>query len=80
MFFIKTVTIFPQVRYFDSLQKYKFNKYDNLSPFVSIENNFDKLLIPQNHPSRTKSDTYYKDEKTVLRTHTSSHQNELLSI
>lgn len=65
--------------YFDSLVDYQFEKYDNLSPFVSVEDNFDKLLIPKDHIARSKSDTYYVNEKTVLRTHTSAHQNELLS-
>jgi phenylalanyl-tRNA synthetase alpha chain len=65
--------------YFDSLKKYNFQKYDDLSPYVSVENNFDKLLIPKNHPSRSRSDTYYMNDNTVLRTHTSAHQNELLS-
>jgi phenylalanyl-tRNA synthetase alpha chain len=37
------------------------------------------LLIPSTHPARSKSDTYYANENTVLRTHTSAHQNELLS-
>jgi phenylalanyl-tRNA synthetase alpha chain len=62
--------------YFDKVGEYK--KFDDLSEVVSIEENFDSLLIPSNHPSRSKSDTYYIDEKTVLRTHTSAHQNELL--
>lgn len=56
----------------------QFNKFDNLSPVVKIEENFDKLLIPKDHPARSLSDTYYKDENHVLRTHTSAHQNELL--
>jgi len=55
-----------------------FNKFDDISPFVSTSNNFDKLLIPDDHVSRSLSDTYYKDEVTVLRTHTSAHQNDLL--
>jgi phenylalanyl-tRNA synthetase alpha chain len=57
----------------------EYLKFDNLSPIVSVEENFDKLLIPKDHPARSKSDTYYVDEKRVLRTHTSAHQNELLS-
>jgi phenylalanyl-tRNA synthetase alpha chain len=75
------VEIIKQIiyKYFDSLEKYKFQKYDNLQPYVSLEHNFDKLLIPKNHPSRSKSDTYYANDNTVLRTHTSAHQNELLS-
>lgn len=65
--------------YFSKLNKYKFYMFDDLSPIVSVEDNFDKLLIPQNHPARSKSDTYYVNEKEVLRTHTSAHQNELLN-
>ncbi len=56
-----------------------FEKCDRFSPVVSVEENFDKLLIPQDHPSRRATDTYYLDEKLVLRTHTSAHQNMLLS-
>ena len=66
--------------FFDELSKegdYNFKKYDNLPPFVSIDDNFDKLLIPKDHPARGKSDTYYVNENTVLRTHTSAHQNQL---
>jgi len=39
------------------------------SPYVPIEYNFDKLRVPANHPSRSPTDTYYKDEETCLRTH-----------
>ena len=55
-----------------------FEKFDNLNPVVKIEENFDKLLIPKDHPARAQSDTYYVDENQVLRTHTSAHQNDLL--
>ena len=65
--------------FFDSLKDYKFDKFDNLSPIVTIENNFDKLLIPKDHPARKKTDTYYINKNLVLRTHTTAHQNELLS-
>jgi phenylalanyl-tRNA synthetase alpha chain len=64
--------------YFDKLPNLKFDKFDDLLPYVSVEDNFDKLLIPIDHPARKKTDTYYVDEQTVLRTHTSAHQNELL--
>lgn len=56
-----------------------FQKFDNLSPIVSVENNFDKLLIKPEHPSRSKSDTYYLNRTTVLRTHTSAHESEIIS-
>lgn len=47
-------------------------------PVVSVEQNFDQLLIPKDHPSRSHGDTYYVDENKVLRTHTSAHQCTLL--
>lgn len=56
-----------------------FKKFDTMNPVVKIEDNFDKLLIPKDHPARSMSDTYYHDEHHVLRTHTSAHQNELLT-
>ena len=52
--------------------------HDNLSPIVSVQDNFDSLLIPQDHVSRSKSDTYYLNKSTVLRCHTSAHQVTLL--
>lgn len=63
-------------KFFDSSQV-KFDKFDDLDPVVSLENNFDSLLIPKNHPARSKSDTYYVDDTHILRTHTSAHQVEL---
>ena len=64
--------------YFKSIDDRKFETFDNFSPFVTVQNNFDYLLIPHNHSSRSKSDSYYLNETIVLRTHTSAHQNELL--
>lgn len=50
--------------YFDDLAKIEIE-----NPYVPIEYNFDRLRVPKNHPSRSPTDTYYKDEKTCLRTH-----------
>jgi phenylalanyl-tRNA synthetase alpha chain len=57
---------------------YDFDKFDHLSEVVSIQDNFDDLLIPAHHPARSLNDTYYVDDEHVLRTHTSAHQNRLL--
>lgn len=65
-------------KYFEKLP-YQFQFFDNLDPIVTVEDNFDKLLIPLDHPARSKSDTYYIDDLHVLRTHTSAHQNSLLA-
>ena len=64
--------------YFTSLEGKKFIIYDKHPPMTSTISNFDKLLIPKDHPARSRSDTYYIDDDNVLRTHTSAHQNELL--
>jgi phenylalanyl-tRNA synthetase alpha chain len=55
-----------------------FQTFDKISPIVSTFENFDSLLIPKDHGSRTKSDSYYIREDTMLRTHTSAHQTFLL--
>jgi phenylalanyl-tRNA synthetase alpha chain len=47
---------------------------------VNTFENFDSLLIKENHPSRSPSDTYYVNEDKLLRTHTSAHENSCLSL
>jgi len=37
---------------------------------VPADISFDLFDFPANHPARSKSDTYYVDEKNILRTHT----------
>jgi phenylalanyl-tRNA synthetase alpha chain len=50
--------------YFEDLARIEIE-----NPYVLIEYNFDRLRVPADHPSRRPTDTYYKDEKTCLRTH-----------
>lgn len=45
------------------------------NPIVSTHDNFDTLGFPEDHPGRSRTDTYYIDSKTVLRTHSSAHQH-----
>ncbi len=40
--------------------------------------NFELLNLPQNHPARDMQDTFYIDEKTLLRTHTSPVQARVM--
>ncbi|CAK9291036.1 unnamed protein product [Gordionus sp. m RMFG-2023] len=51
---------------------------DNINPIVSLEENFDDILIPKNHSSRKLSESYYINSKYLLRTHTSAHQIPLI--
>lgn len=55
-----------------------FSVHDTLSPVVTIRQNFDSLLIPRDHPSRRPSDSYYVNQRYVLRAHTSAHQWDLM--
>jgi phenylalanyl-tRNA synthetase alpha chain len=41
---------------------------------ATVWENFDALTQPHNHPSRSKLETFYIDDDTVLRTHTSPDQ------
>jgi phenylalanyl-tRNA synthetase alpha chain len=65
------------VDHFDSLGR-NFKIFTGMSPVVTVQQNFDDLLIPSDHPARSLSDTYYFDKNTLLRTHTSAHQTEHL--
>ncbi|KAG5894937.1 hypothetical protein JTB14_023286 [Gonioctena quinquepunctata] len=55
-----------------------FSVYENSPPVVSVTQNFDSLLIPEDHPSRAKSDCYYVNKNHLLRAHMTAHQSELI--
>ncbi|OJD31937.1 phenylalanyl-trna synthetase [Diplodia corticola] len=54
-----------------------YRNYNDLFPVVSVHQNFDSLGFPVDHPGRNRSDTYYINKNTVLRTHTSAHQADI---
>lgn len=51
-------------QYFSDLPKIEID-----NPYISTEYNFDRLRVPANHPSRSITDTFYKSDNEVLRTH-----------
>ncbi|KAK3733276.1 hypothetical protein QZH41_011117 [Actinostola sp. cb2023] len=55
-----------------------FTMVDNIPPVVTIEQNFDSLLVPKNHVSRSRNDNYYINNNHMLRAHTSAHQVDLM--
>lgn len=57
-----------------------FAVFDSISPVVNSHQNFDSLLVPKDHVSRSKSDTYYINSQYLLRSHTSAHQEELVKM
>lgn len=52
----------------------RFTDFDlvDFPRIVSVEDNFDILNTPKDHPSRRETDTYYVSDKYVLRTHTTT--------
>lgn len=55
-----------------------FEKIEIEDPFVSTKANFDDLLIPTSHVSRNVTDTFYKDDSIVLRTHMTAYLSEMI--
>ncbi len=51
-----------------------FKTHNELFPIVTTAQNFDSLGFPLDHIGRSRTDTYYLNKSTVLRTHTSAHQ------
>jgi phenylalanyl-tRNA synthetase alpha chain len=52
----------------------RFKDFDlvDFPRIVTVEECFDLLNMPKNHPSRKETDTYYLDDIHILRTHTTS--------
>lgn len=55
-----------------------FAHFDDVSPVVSAEQNFDSLLVSPDHVTRSKKDNYYVNSDTLLRAHTSAHQRDFI--
>lgn len=58
------------------MQNMGYTFYNDFKPVVSTFENFDVLGFPKDHPGRSKTDTYYINKDTLLRTHTSAHEYE----
>lgn len=58
---VNRLTALPQFNDFDSIQ---------VPEIVPADASFDLFNFPADHPARSKSDTYFVDEKNILRPHT----------
>jgi len=58
----------------------QFSLIDQMDPVVSLQQNFDSLLVPKDHVSRSPSDSYYVNQEYMLRAHTSAHQTDLIKM
>lgn len=59
-----------------NFQNMGYTFYNDFKPGVTKYQNFDVLGFPEDHPGRSKSDTYYLNKENLLRTHTSAHENQ----
>lgn len=55
-----------------------FKVFDSRDPAVTVEQNFDSVLVPEDHVSRSRSDNYYLNQTHLLRAHTSAHQRDTI--
>ena len=55
-----------------SLPRFKGFDLMDFPRIVTVEQNFDVLNTPKDHPSRRESDTYYLDDSNILRTQTTT--------
>ncbi|KXN69816.1 phenylalanyl-tRNA synthetase [Conidiobolus coronatus NRRL 28638] len=55
-----------------------FKGYSDFPAIVGVEDNFDHLLFPADHPGRNPSDSFYLNKSTMLRTHTSANEKQVL--
>jgi phenylalanyl-tRNA synthetase alpha chain len=49
-----------------------------MNPIVSVQDNYDNLLIAKDNISRSSTYTHYVDKNNILRTHTSAHMPGIL--
>lgn len=62
-----------------ALPDYKSFDVIEVPEVVPVDVSFDLFDFPQDHPARSKSDTYYVDDKHILRTHTTIMWNYYLA-
>lgn len=70
----KRIVHFMHNYYINSRGNPLFSVYDKLFQVVTVEQNFDSLLVAPNHVTRKKRDNYYINSKHLLRAHTTAHQ------
>lgn len=56
-----------------------FQHHNEIPGVVTVDQNFDSLGFTADHPGRSRTDTYYINKDTLLRTHTSAHEVEVFN-
>lgn len=57
-----------------------FTMIDDVSPVVTVDQNFDSLLVPADHIARAKNDNYYINKDVLLRAHATAHDRDLIKM
>lgn len=70
--------IYDRFRKFKNSNDEDFQCFDNFDPVVSVEENFDVLCFPSDHVGRSRSDSYFLDNRTLLRTHMTANEPEYI--
>ena len=55
-----------------------FPQFDHFDPIVGVKENFDDLCFPFTHPGRSPSDSYFINNRFLLRTHMTANELEFL--
>lgn len=71
--------IYEMVQRILSLPDYKNFDVIEVPEIVRTDVSFDLFDFPKDHPARSRSDTYYVDDKNILRTHTTVMWNYYLA-
>ncbi|EAS07559.1 phenylalanine-tRNA ligase (macronuclear) [Tetrahymena thermophila SB210] len=58
-------------------KKFPFVIGDSFSPVISVQQNFEDLLIPKDHVSRKRSDTYYISENYIMRPQATANERNM---
>lgn len=70
--------IFNYFKQFRDVGEEGFKCYDNYDPIVSVEQNFDALCFPPSHVGRSRTDSYFINNKNLLRTHMTANEPEYI--
>ena len=70
--------IWKYFKKFKDVNEEGFKCFDHFDPIVSVEQNFDSLCFPLDHVGRSRSDSYFINNRTLLRTHMTANEPEFI--
>jgi phenylalanyl-tRNA synthetase alpha chain len=70
--------IWKYFKQFKDVNEEGFKCFDHFNPIVSVKQNFDALCFPPHHVGRSSSDSYFINNKNLLRTHMTANEPEYI--